>query len=204
MIHRSLTQLAHQAIAEHLGAGDLAIDATVGNGHDTRFLAGLVGETGRVIGFDIQVEALNAARRLLAGDRLLERVQLLPVGHQAMGRHIPQDRGHRLQAVMFNLGYLPGGDKRIVTRPDSTLRALRQALDHLAPQGLLSLMAYRGHPGGMAEFEAVKDFLGQLSPERFKVGTEYSGPAKQPGPVLFLVSNQGRGPSSVASLSNNR
>ncbi len=170
-----------------LRPGDNAVDATVGNGNDTLFLAETVGGTGRVMGFDIQPNALAATRDRLIEAGLLDRVQLLQASHGEMARRIPDAWRRRLRAVMFNLGYLPGGDKGIVTLPDSTQAAVEQALELLSPGGLLSLMAYRGHPGGMQEYEAVRQHIGLLDTARFSVRVERATGSKRPGPVLFLV-----------------
>ncbi len=187
MTHIPLTQLAHRAVSRTLRPGDNAVDATVGNGNDTLFLAEAVGGTGRVMGFDIQPNALAATRDRLVEAGLLDRVQLLQASHGEMARRIPDAWRRRLRAVMFNLGYLPGGDKDIVTLPDSTLAALEQSLELLSPGGLLSLMAYRGHPGGMQEYEAVRRHFDRLDTARFSVRVERPSGSKRPGPVLFLV-----------------
>lgn len=70
---------------------------------------------------------------------------------------------------MFNLGYLPGGDKQIVTRSDTTIRALSLVLPLLSRTGALSVIAYAGHPGGMEETKAVVAWARRLDPERYSV-----------------------------------
>ncbi|MGR9100640.1 MAG: class I SAM-dependent methyltransferase, partial [Gammaproteobacteria bacterium] len=112
----SLVEKAHRRIAERLGGYDVAVDATVGNGHDLLFLAECVGQEGRVYGFDVQQSALDAARERLDKTGSGTRVTLFLCGHESMYDRIPAaDRG-RIAAVMFNLGYLPGGDKTVTTR----------------------------------------------------------------------------------------
>ena len=54
-------QLAHAFLAENVKAGDICIDCTAGRGNDTAFLCGLVGETGKVIAFDIQPAAVETS-----------------------------------------------------------------------------------------------------------------------------------------------
>ena len=56
------TEMAHLWLRERVNAGAFVVDATTGNGHDTVFLAELVGVDGKVIAFDIQADALKAAR----------------------------------------------------------------------------------------------------------------------------------------------
>ncbi len=157
-----LVQQSQQLLAQYLKPGDLAIDATVGNGHDTCFLAEAVGEAGRVYGFDIQQQALDAAWQRLDQAALAARVALYHAGHETMVQQLPSELRGQVRVVMFNLGYLPGGDKGRTTHLSTTLAALGQALELLAPGGLLSVMAYTGHPGGREEAEAVKAWANNL------------------------------------------
>jgi predicted methyltransferase len=182
-----LTGLAQAAVAEVLGEGMQAIDATVGNGHDTLLLARQVGAAGRVYGFDVQVAALqSAAARLLAAG-VADRVRLIHAGHETMAAHLPAVLHGGVQAIMFNLGYLPGSDKQCITRGASTLQALDQALDWLAPGGLLTVLAYCGHGGGREEAEAVACWLQGLSPAGYRVRRQRSGESSDSGPELGLV-----------------
>ena len=176
-----LTKRAQQAVGGILRPGDRAIDATVGNGHDTLFLAGRVAQKGRVIGFDIQPQALASAQRRLDHAGLRHVARLLLCGHQRMTARVPADWSGQVSAVMFNLGYLPGGDKTRVTRADSTLSALDQALDLLTPDGLISLQVYRGHDGARDETAAVQSWLSRLD-RRYGV-TQHASP----GPILYLI-----------------
>lgn len=164
-----LVQQAHAAIGEILAAGDLAIDATVGNGHDTLFLARAVGAGGTVYGFDIQEAALDTAYRRLQDEGLAGRVSLYHAGHEAMAVVLPASVQGRIKAVMFNLGYLPGGDKARTTGIHTTLAALEQARSLLAPGGAISVLAYTGHPGGREEAEAVKAWAQTLSADFYRV-----------------------------------
>jgi len=176
-----LTKRAQQAVGGILRPGDRAIDATVGNGQDTLFLAGRVAPDGRVIGFDIQPEALASAQRRLDQARLQHVARLLLCSHQQMTARIPADWSGQVSAVMFNLGYLPGGDKNQVTRADSTLPALDQALGLLSTGGLISLLVYRGHDGARDEAAAVQSWLSTLDGQ-YGV-TQHASP----GPILYLI-----------------
>ena len=157
-----LVDRAHELLGETLSEGDLAIDATAGNGHDIAFLAEQVGNSGKVYAFDLQKEAIEATARLLA-EKGLENVELHPCGHESMVEALPSEIFGQVTAVTFNLGYLPGGDKSIVTQTPTTRLALRAAMDLLRPGGLLVVVAYRGHPGGTEECEAVKEELSTLT-----------------------------------------
>ncbi|MCW8874788.1 MAG: 16S rRNA (cytosine(1402)-N(4))-methyltransferase [Gammaproteobacteria bacterium] len=182
-----LTAMAQAAVAERLAPGMHAIDATVGNGHDTLFLARQVGATGQVYGFDLQACALAAASARLLAAGVADRVRLIHAGHETMAERLPARLRGGVQAIMFNLGYLPGSDRQCITRAVSSLQALRQALEWLAPGGLLTVLAYRGHAGGAEEADAVARWLQGLEPSLYQVGQQYGDAARGTGPELGLV-----------------
>ncbi len=162
----SVLSYAHQLVAARVQPGDTAIDATVGTGADTLFLAKAAGKRGRVYGFDIQQEALDYARRRLEEDTSpsLAEVSLLLQGHEQMQQTIPDRLHGKVAAVMFNLGYLPseGADPTVITHTDSTLVALEAALQLLRPRGILTAVLYPGHAGGREEAEAVLHWASAL------------------------------------------
>jgi predicted methyltransferase len=178
-----LTESAHAEVRSVLRAGEVAIDATAGNGHDTRFLADCVGPTGRVFAFDIQPAALERTAEVVGRSA---DVALLGVDHASMRETIPAEFRGRIGAVMFNLGYRPGGDKRVTTRTESTLTAIVVALELLRPGGVLTIVAYTGHPGGSDEAEAVGKLLAGLRPKAFAV-REIRGESDSPGSPRLLV-----------------
>lgn len=153
----SAVELSHQLLAKAVREGGSAIDATAGNGYDTLFLARLVGETGRVFSFDIQGTAIKKTEDLLQKDGMLHRVTLIAKGHEEMDRYV----GQNVQGVIFNLGYLPGGDQKIVTAPDTTICALNKSIRLLSPGGVLVMVVYWGHEGGMEEREAVETWVAE-------------------------------------------
>jgi predicted methyltransferase len=153
------TDLAQRVLRPTLTPGDWVVDATMGNGHDTVWLANCVGSTGRVFGFDVQSAALAATSKRVRG---LPQVTLFPHGHEHLADHLPQAAKHHLAAVMFNLGYLPGAPKAIATDAATTLAGLGQALDFLRVGGLVSLVLYPGHPGGAHEADAVRAYIQTL------------------------------------------
>lgn len=158
-----VTARVHELLAAALQSGDAAIDATAGNGHDTLHLARLVGPHGQVFAFDIQPRALEltAARLHAAG---IANAQLIQANHAEMAAHIPPALHGKFAAAVFNLGFLPGGDKAITTTPADTARALEAARQLLRPGGLLIAVAYIGHPGGDLENQTVQSTLG-IEPE---------------------------------------
>ncbi|MGR8934587.1 MAG: tRNA (mnm(5)s(2)U34)-methyltransferase [Gammaproteobacteria bacterium] len=181
----SLVDEAQRAVAECLHAGGNAVDATAGNGRDTVFLAEQVGDTGRVFAFDIQQTALAATAARLQEAGLGVRVKLIHAGHETMLKYLPQCIG-KIDAIMFNLGYLPGGDKRIITAAGTTLQALDQATLLLAPGGVLTILAYPGHNGGDVETAAVQGWCGSLHGETFAVRQRWV-PDKSSAPRLWTV-----------------
>ncbi len=181
--------LSHYLLEGVVRPGDLAVDATAGNGHDTLFLARLVGDEGKVYAFDIQEEAIQRTAARLAGAGLEHRVVLLNTGHERLHHFVP--RGVR--AVVFNLGYLPGGDHSVTTRPETTVQALARALEVLAPGGIVTVVVYRGHPGGEEEGRAVADFVASLEARSWAVLTCGWPNRSERAPCLVAVQKVGEG-----------
>lgn len=177
--HLRLTAYAHQVVSQVLGSGDTALDATVGNGHDTRFLLDQVGPGGLVWGFDIQAAAL-AHTLARCGDH--PNLRLIHQGHETLASWVNKP----LRAVMFNLGYLPGGDKTLVTRLDTTRTALGAAMSLLAPGGILTILAYRGHAGGFKEAAAVEMILESAAGPATRVTKVIPAAVTPESPCLFI------------------
>jgi predicted methyltransferase len=183
----SLLKLAHQHIKDNLRTGDIAIDATIGNGHDTLFLAEQVGLTGKVYGFDIQQAAIVATRAKLAQSQWQDSVSLIQASHADMMAHIPAKHHGKINACMFNLGYLPNGDKRIITQTDSTLCALTAVCVLLAPQGIITILAYAGHAGGDTETASIEQWAEQLDSTPFAVQRFLSAIPSLSAPRLLVI-----------------
>ncbi len=163
---RNTVAMAHEYLGSTLGPGGVGVDATVGNGNDTLFMARLVGSDGRVYGFDIQEKAIQATVDLIAKNGYMDVVRLFHTGHENMGDCVTEP----VDAVVFNLGYLPGGDHGIVTAPASTVQGVRQGLALLRPGGLMCIVVYTGHSGGEEERQAVEGFLQKLDKKEYCVG----------------------------------
>jgi len=179
------TALAQLILREVLREGDLTIDATAGNGHDTMFLAGRVGAGGRVLAFDVQAAALEAARARVTAAGLAERVVFLQESHAGMAARAA--RGS-VAAVMFNLGYLPGQDHALITEAASTLAGLNGAAELLKPGGVLAVVCYPGHPGGEVETAAVVQWFESLASRRWQVARYGTLATLRPAPFLLLGS----------------
>ncbi|RRK09804.1 SAM-dependent methyltransferase [Lactiplantibacillus garii] len=147
--------------------GDVVVDATVGNGHDTTYLAKLVGPTGHVYGFDVQDAAIAATQAALTADKLDHQVTLTKTGHENLNHVLPA--GTAVKCAIFNLGYLPGGDKTVITTAPTTLTAVEALEDRLATNGLIILMVYTGHPGGQDEADALSQHVNELDQHQFQV-----------------------------------
>ena len=184
----SLVEQAHRIIAADLKPGDIAVDATAGNGHDTLFLAKRVGTQGRVYSFDVQTNAIANTDLKLRDSGLRERVELIHADHQHWLDHLPTHLLGNISAIMFNLGYLPGGDKAITTLAESTLPALKHALLLLKPNdGHLTIMAYPGHAQGKIELEAIVHWCQDLKHEHFSVEKISLENTRSLAPQLFII-----------------
>ncbi len=183
----SLVNTAHDLIRDILHPGDIAIDATVGNGHDTVFLAEQVSPSGHVYGFDIQEAAIDSTLEKFRQASLSDCLTLIRASHADMSDKIPVHLHGKINAIMFNLGYLPGGDKSVITQTDSTLTALTIAARILAANGIITLLAYPGHQGGDLETDQVKNWCEQLDTEQFEINTIYSTEHKDTAPRLFVI-----------------
>jgi predicted methyltransferase len=137
----------------------VAIDLTAGNGFDTAFLAEIVSPNGLVYAFDIQPEAVEKTRARLQEKELVSHVRLVLSSHIAWEKQLSESDIGRLKAVMMNLGYLPGGDPKLVTSPESTSVAIATAIRLLPTGGVLSVLAYTGHLGGQQEADRVESLL---------------------------------------------
>ena len=180
-----LTAAATSWIEVALFDGALAIDATVGNGYDALFLAHRVGPKGKVLGFDVQKAALAGAREILKFVGSLDRVSLLHDSHTRLADYLPP--GAAIAGAMFNLGYLPRGNRQIITQPETTVMALRSVLEHLAERGRVTLLVYRGHEGGVPEYREVRQALEQLPEDEWLVEELASTNDSPSAPRLFRI-----------------
>lgn len=182
-----LVKQAQIKISGYLSAGDSAVDATMGNGFDTLFLANCVGVEGHVYAFDLQNRAVAATEKLLIREGVSDRVQLIEESHDKMVHCLVKEGAGEIRCVMFNLGYLPGSDKAIQTVGDTTILALDAAIGLLAKPGVISVLAYTGHTGGRDEAEAVKSWAKGLSNADYRVTIKIPDATKNSPPELILI-----------------
>lgn len=148
----------------HLQAGACCIDATAGNGYDTELLCRSSGEQGRVLAFDIQPEAIAATRKRLSEAGLT--AQVIQDSHTEMAKYAA---ANSVDAIVFNLGYLPRGDHRIATKPETTITAIDVGLSLLKPGGIMTLCVYQGGDTGFAERDTVLTHLQNLDAKHYTV-----------------------------------
>lgn len=187
-------EMAHWMLKDIIKTNDVVVDATMGNGYDTQFLAEL---GANVYAFDVQEEALNATEKRLddAGikNQIFEKnlsklltepsVNLVLSGHEKLSEYVKEP----IKAAIFNLGYLPKTDKSVVTKADTTLTALDALTNQLVVGGRIAIMIYYGHEGGMEEKNAVIKWTSSLPQKDWEV-TSYA-PLNQihTPPILVLI-----------------
>ncbi len=182
-----VTSLAHSIVTEYLAEGDIAIDATIGNGNDTMFLAQTVGDKGHVFGFDIQEKALNETGNLIFSNGLQHSVTLFLQNHAYVRKYIPEEQHGNISAIMFNLGYLPGTDKSLTTETESTINALSDSCDLLTSNGIITVSVYNEQKNGLTEQLAIMKFVETISSKHFETAhIHYPGRVKTP-PELFVI-----------------
>lgn len=155
-------QYAQTLLKSAVGNGDIAVDATAGNGHDTLFLAELVGDDGFVYAFDVQKQAVDATLHRLLDNALEHRALVLKDGHENVAKYVDKP----VSGAIFNLGYLPGSDHEVITRPNTTIQALESLLKLLKVGGIIVLVIYHGHEGGKEERDEVIRFVSEL-PQKY-------------------------------------
>lgn len=175
--------LSHHFLATKLLPGDRAVDATCGAGNDTLLMARLVGAEGRVWGFDLQTGALELTRGLLEREGVADWVTLVAAGHERMGEFVEGP----VKAVVFNLGYLPGGERGITTRSETTVPALEQTRSLLEPGGVVLICLYTGHPGGREEGDDVEAWAAALDPQSWNVWQSRQLNRSSLAPYVVLV-----------------
>ncbi len=143
--------------------GDMVIDGTAGNGHDTLFLAKLVGKTGHVYAFDIQQSAIDSTKQKLVD--FSNQTSVFLDGHEHISKYVNQE----ISAAVFNLGYLPGASHSTITKPDTTVMAIEACLNLLKVGGIIVIVVYHGHEGGDIERDGLLQYVSQLPQSSIQV-----------------------------------
>ena len=155
---RSARFWARELIEAAMFEGAHAIDATMGNGHDTQWLCELAGENGHVDAFDVQQDAVDRTRARPAEAGLDGRASLYCIGHEKMGEVVHE----AADTIVFNLGWLPGAEHGVTTLTQTTLQAVNAALELLKEDGVMTVCIYPGHAEGTREKHALIEWAQQL------------------------------------------
>lgn len=167
MIKRMIP-FAHDLLSNSVEKGSVVIDATCGNGNDTLFLCDLVGDDGHVYAFDVQAAAIENSKKKTSTENF-ENVTYVLDSHAKMDSYIPENLYGKISGAIFNLGYLPRSDKKIITQAISTIEAIEKSLDFLKENGLAIVVVYHGHEGGTEEKNSVIQFTENLAQEDYAV-----------------------------------
>ena len=162
----SALDIISKIIKEHVKEGDLCIDATAGRGNDTAMLCELVGETGHVIAFDIQEDAVRSTEALLLEKHLDGRAEVHQVSHSEMGRFAEKGT---VSCITFNFGWLPKGDHNIFTKKETSIPAIEAGLELLREDGIMTLILYYGRETGFEEKDALLEFLPTIDSSKYTV-----------------------------------
>lgn len=177
-----LLELHKQLLSPHFIKGVAAADFTMGNGNDTLWLSRMTGEEGRVYAFDIQLQALRSTYTRLKSENAPHNCMLIRDSHSNLKKYIKEP----ICVGMFNLGYLPGGNKLRTTLRPTTRKAVTDAIDILCPGGALLIAVYPGHEEGHLEGEMLRGMLSEYS--RFRYGvSEFRFLNSPTSPYFFLV-----------------
>ncbi|MBQ8497650.1 MAG: class I SAM-dependent methyltransferase [Clostridia bacterium] len=173
----NLLEIEKNFLIPHIKKGGVAVDFTMGNGHDTLWLSEAMGENGKVYAFDIQPQALESSRRLLESENAPKNYTLILDSHSNVKDYVSE----KICIGMFNLGFLPGGDKSITTKRETTMIAIRAAIDLLDDDGALLIAVYPGHAEGTVEGELIEEELSglnrkELCASKFKIVNSPTSP----------------------------
>ena len=177
-----LLDLHKQFILTHIKEGDTVVDYTMGNGHDTEFLSKAVGVNGHVFAFDIQPAAIESTRRNLTAANCPQNYTLICDSHHNVKKYVQTP----VKAGMFNLGWLPGGDKSITTVRETTMPAIISAIELMDRDAILNIAVYPGHPEGEAEGKMIEEYLSAQSRHRICV-TKVKIVNSESSPYFFML-----------------
>ncbi len=179
--------LAHMYWNSLLEKGDTVIDATAGNGKDTLTLCRILDRLGggKVVAIDIQEKAIEHTSQRICHylPHFIDQIQLYHRSHETFPDHIPSSS---VKLVVYNLGYLPGGDKSFTTITKSTLQSINHSLDLLKRGGCLSITCYPGHREGEYEYESILSMTADLCKETYCICV-HTFSNRHKSPVLFLI-----------------
>ncbi|WP_017186810.1 tRNA (mnm(5)s(2)U34)-methyltransferase [Alkalibacillus haloalkaliphilus] len=155
---KQIIPFAHQLFIDTIQQGDVVVDATLGNGHDSLMLSQLVGENGRVYSFDIQQEAIDQSQQMF-NDHLAKQITPILRGNEHVYEELTKRNVNEIDGAIFNLGFLPGSDQSITTNANTTIEAIEGILKLLKPERYIVIVIYSGHETGEIEKNELLEYL---------------------------------------------
>lgn len=187
--YKNALELSKYILKDKIVSGDIAVDATCGNGHDSLLLSNLTGDTGKVYCFDISLSAIENTKKRLEEESAFKNYVFINDSHENMDRYVKE----KIKAAVFNLGYLPGGDHSLITKPPSTITAMQKAMEMLLPGGIIVMTVYWGHNGGKIEKEEVIDYCLKIDSHIYTViKAEFINQANCPPLLITIEKNYGQ------------
>lgn len=165
---KGIIEYSHHLLKQTLTTGEIAVDATCGNGNDTLFLSEMVGQKGRVIAFDIQKQAIETSKDLMAKHGR-GNVDFIHDSHAKAAEILQEKDIKQIGGAIFNLGYLPRSNKKIITTGESTIQAISALRSFLKKDGIIVIVIYHGHEGGIEEKQQVLQYTENLAQEKYRV-----------------------------------
>lgn len=194
------TALVMDIVSSYINEGDFVIDCTMGNGNDTLSLAKLTGadhgaEGALVYALDVQDKAIEKTAALLKENGIEDPeskgIRLIKDSHVNLSKYI-EAAGRQPSAIIFNLGFMPGQDKSILTSVDTTMQAVEAALDNIMEDGIISVVTYCGHPEGREEHDKLLEYFAALPSKRYHVAFFDMINQKKTAPSVFFVTRKKR------------
>ena len=163
---KNVLSIAKNIIKDNVNENSTIIDATAGNGNDTLFFKNIIKDTGKIYCFDIQKKAIeNTKTKLLDNGFGLENVILINDSHDTVDKYIDEE----IDFVIYNLGYLPGGNHSIITTSETTIKSIEKCIRYLKKFGKIIIVGYIGHMGGKLEIESIHKYLSNLDQKLFNI-----------------------------------
>lgn len=162
----SALNIIRRVLRERVHEGDVCVDATAGRGFDTLYLSQLVGDSGHVTAFDIQEEAVESTKALLAENGVSHRADVLLKSHSEMDELFEEES---VNCITFNFGWLPRGDHNIFTNKSTSIPAIEKGLRLLKSGGVMTLIIYYGRETGFKERDAILEYLPTIDNRRYTV-----------------------------------
>lgn len=171
-----ISKISHYIIDQFLENKNIAIDATLGNGYDTDFLSK---KFTKVYSFEIQKEACKNY-----SERKNKNVIVINNSHHLLKRYITEES---VDCIMYNLGFLPGGNKEITTMSETSLSSIIEGLKLLNHGGLMTICLYRGHDEGKEEENVIIPYLKELPKSKFGVMYHEFLNRSDDAPILIVI-----------------